>query len=1227
MPQRKHSSSIGMMNHYDSSFIFGNSRSKNRSIRNLPLEFLLPKQSKQSFQSGFEHWHFEQSKIPFKAIAKPTLEFSADQGALMASFSPNSPRNRSIAWNNTSKWLGFAIAIACPVLDHARADDTPKRPKAEVPQLVEKSDEATTAIGSFKKPAGFTCELFAAEPMVGNPVAFTIDHRGRVVVCESYRQEIGVTDNRGHDAKWLSADLAAETVADRIRYHREQLGDKAAEYETKDDILRILIDTDGDFHADKATVFASGFNGIEEGTGAGALVRGDRIYYTNIPKLWALVDKNDDGIADERIVLADGFGVRVAFRGHDMHGLILGPDGRLYFSIGDRGYHVETPSGLIANPESGAVFRCELDGSKLEVIASGLRNPQELAFDDFGNLFTGDNNSDSGDKARWVFVVRGGDTGWRMMYQYISDRGPFNREKIWYPFSEDSPAYTVPPIANLADGPSGLTCYPGTGLTAKSGQPDAFANAFFLCDFRGQASNSGVRMIQVNPKGAFFELKSNEEFVWNILATDVEFGPDGGMYVSDWVNGWKGENKGRIYRFADPQAQASDLVKNTRLLLRDGMKSRRQAELASLLDHADRRVRLEAQWELVSRGNRDVFISTLQQTDASLLKRLHSVWGLGQLLRAKPNDELVAKAMVKALSQSDPMVVTRTMEALADGGYKSALPRFAELLKQDSAIIKAASCMAIGLLGADDALDGIVNVLAENDNRDPILRHAGIMGMTGVKDYSKLVSLKTHSSEAVRLAAVVALRKQANPIVFSFLSDSSPKVQKEAVRAVHDVPQLHSQLPALAELAVASDTDDAVVSRVLNASFRLGREQDAVRLANFAARSTCKDSMRIEALDMLANWAKPGNRDRVMNRHQPLSDRNPETAKKVLRERIEELSATPQAVRDKFLDVGAKAGLTEIAKILLATARDTNAEGTRRGVAIRALTSLAPDSIQPFIEELIKDANVEVRMASMAFQVSRTPELATKNLQLAIGSKIFSERQFAWDQLGSMSNSTAKGLIAQGVDAYLAGTLERDCWVNVVEAAKGKLDPDLDQKLLDRLESLEKLRESDPKKYFEDCIDGGDVLQGRSLFFTRSSLSCVRCHKVGTTGGEVGPNLSALGPQKTREYLLEAIVTPNSAIAQNFETVVILDDDGKTISGILKSENDSSLTLMDAQGALIQVRKDSIEERKKGLSSMPVDLLKYLNKRELRDLVAYLASLDGSPAAVAGPNEDQGGHR
>ena len=199
--------------------------------------------------------------------------------------------------------------------------------------------------------------LFAAEPDVANIVAFDVDNQGRVWVCESFRQNRGVTDNRGHDETWLKRDLAAQTVQDRIDYHLELLGDQAATYTEQDDRIRLLIDSDSDGVADQATVFADHFNRLEDGTGAGVLARGNEVYFTNIPKLYKLVDADADGVADERVVMSDGYGVRVAFRGHDMHGLVIGPDGRLYFSIGDRGYHVMTQEGkLLHDPASGAVF-------------------------------------------------------------------------------------------------------------------------------------------------------------------------------------------------------------------------------------------------------------------------------------------------------------------------------------------------------------------------------------------------------------------------------------------------------------------------------------------------------------------------------------------------------------------------------------------------------------------------------------------------------------------------------------------------------------------------------------------------------------------------------------------------------------------------------------------------------------------------------------------------------
>ena len=483
----------------------------------------------------------------------------------------------------------FALYLAAP----GRAWAVDPAPPPQEPQIAAASNEGQQALQGFKLPAGWQRQLFAAEPQLANPVAFCIDGVGRVFVCETFRQSKGVEDNRGRDY-WLNDDLAAQTVDDRVAYVKKHLKEKAKEFVQHDDRVRLLVDRDGDGQADEATVFAKHFNRMSDGTGAGVLFHRGSVYYTCIPDLWKLTDTNRDGVADERTSLHFGYGVRYAFRGHDLHGLIVGPDGKIYFSLGDRGYNVVSEGRRWKNPECGAVFRCDPDGSNLEVFAYGLRNPQELAFDDYGNLFTGDNNSDSGDQARWVYVMEGGDTGWRMSYQYLPDRGPFNREKIWHPANAEQPAYVAPPIRNLGSGPSGLAFYPGTGLG------DHFRQRFFLCDFRGGPGGSGIRTFRVKPKGAFFEVVDEEFSITNVLATDVDFGPDGAVYVSDWVDGWNGLNKGRIHRFFDPEQAKSPQVRQVKELLAADLTSRVPGAVAPLLGHADRRVRQAAQFAPVS---------------------------------------------------------------------------------------------------------------------------------------------------------------------------------------------------------------------------------------------------------------------------------------------------------------------------------------------------------------------------------------------------------------------------------------------------------------------------------------------------------------------------------------------------------------------------------------------------------------------------------------------------
>ncbi|HKB34905.1 MAG TPA: PVC-type heme-binding CxxCH protein, partial [Gemmataceae bacterium] len=469
-----------------------------------------------------------------------------------------------------------ALLAAFLAFSHA-GDEKPPRPYE--PRVAPASKEALAAMKRLRLPKGLAVDLYAAEPLLANPVCFCFDEKGRCYVAETFRLHAGVTDNRGH-MNWLDDDLAARSVADRLALYRKFLRDRVKDYEKEHDRVRLLLDTDGDSKPDKAVVFADGFHRAEDGIGAGLLARKGKVYYTCIPDLWRLQDTDGDGKVDIRESLSTGYGVHVSFIGHDMHGLRLGPDGKLYFSIGDRGLNVRTKEGKrLFHPDTGAVLRCDLDGANLEVVATGLRNPQELAFDDFGNLFTVDNNSDSGDQARLVYVVEGGESGWHIGYQYgsrihdersrMGNRGPWNYEKLWHLKHDGQPAYIVPPLAHIAAGPSGLCHYPGIGLGER------YAGHFFLCDFRGEAGGSGVWSFAVKPKGAAFEIADAHQFVWSVLATDCGFGPDGAFYISDWVQGWDLTGKGRIWKVTDPDNIKKPAVAEAKKLLAEGFDHRK----------------------------------------------------------------------------------------------------------------------------------------------------------------------------------------------------------------------------------------------------------------------------------------------------------------------------------------------------------------------------------------------------------------------------------------------------------------------------------------------------------------------------------------------------------------------------------------------------------------------------------------------------------------------------
>jgi putative membrane-bound dehydrogenase-like protein len=685
-------------------------------------------------------------------------------------------------------------------------------------------DSAKPTSVKLKPITGLSAGLVASYPLIDDPVAFCIDERGRFYFAESDRQERGVEDNRS-SAFWLLDDIRSETVADRLRMY-EKWSDKRdggmAYYSRFDDRVARLADCDGDGVPESRTVFAGPFNEPLDGTGAGVLAIDGDVFYTNIPHLWRLRDRDGDGVAEVRSKESSGYGVRVALRGHDMHGLVVGYDGKIYWSIGDRGYDVTTSDGTrLHDPRSGAVFRMNPDGSELELFCTGLRNPQELAFDNYGNLFTGDNNSDGGDKARFVYCMEGGETGWSMDFQTLegaNQRGPWNQEGIWHlrpdlaphkvrEFSPLQPAWTLPPLDHVGSGPAGLVFYPGVGLSER------YRNHFFLCDFLGGDSYSRVLAFAIEPVGAGFRVVDEHVFVENVLPTDVDFGYDGRMYISDWGGGWESGEKGELYAVWDPVAVEDPRVEEVRLLFESGFKGRDVDELASLLGHADRRVRQRAQFELAARGGETTAVlGDVAKHGSDRFSRIHAIWALGQQASRDVRERGVvgrgapslgtdpAAAVIPLLADRDAEIRAQASRMLGEARSIGAKAGLIDLCADEDARVRAFAALALGKLGARDAQPAIISMLAENSDRDPFLRHAGVQALAWIGDRAKLGELAAEPVPSLRLASLLAMRKLRDPRIASFLEDPERLVRLEAARAINDVPMTELR-PRLADSA------------------------------------------------------------------------------------------------------------------------------------------------------------------------------------------------------------------------------------------------------------------------------------------------------------------------------------------------------------------------------------------------------------------------------------------
>jgi len=1068
------------------------------------------------------------------------------------------------------------------------------------------SDDAQLAIQRFSLPKDMQAKLWAAEPMLANPVAFDFDEKGRLFVSETYRYRSSVLDIRDYMGM-LELDLASRSIEDRVALHHKVFGAQAKDFAIEGEVVRLVEDTDGDGVADKSRAFADGFNSELDGIASGVLARHGKVWFTNIPSLWLLEEGADGKLRKDELLR--GFGVRYNFTGHDFHGLAMGHDGKIYYSIGDRGTHVKGKEGqLVDYPDEGAVYRSNPDGTEFEMVAHGLRNPQELVFDEHGNLFTGDNDSDQGDMERLVYLVEGGDSGWRVGYQHapLGKGGPWMREALWKPAFAGRPAYLLPPICNIEDGPSGLTYYPGTGLDPK------YAGHFFITHFKGSIARSGVQTYTIKQNGATFTPTSSQQFMGGVLPTDVTFAPDGKLYILDWVDGWPKSNKGRVYGISpskpDPaQVKISaDLAK----LLKDGFTQRGDQELAALLSHADRRARLEAQLELASRGEKSakVFTSVANNKSANPLARLHAVWGLTQLGRKNVN---VGPTLLKLLADADGEVRAQSAKGLGDIKFAKAQPTLVKKLTDTEPRVQFFAAQSLGKLKDAKSTEPLLALLRTNDNKDAYLRHAAANALASIGKNAALDAGVRDTSAAVRLGVVLAYRRLGDANVAWFLNDSDAYIAREAASAINDAPVVGAYAPLAAKLDSAPVADEAFVERAINAHYRLGAAANAKTLAQYATRDAASEGMRAESLLQLGLWGKVPQRDRIVGIYRPLAARDAKPAADALAAVLPKvLGKGPEAVQLAALEAIGNLQLREATPTLLATVASNQAPEVVRVGALEALDAFGGDDVLRGIDAAEKSSAASLRLAALQIVARRAPERALPIIRRLSTDGSEAEQQAAFQAMGQLKTADTPKMLVAALDQLAAGKVQPGAQLELIESAEASDAPVVKARWAKQQAAW--TASGDALAPYAFALAGGSPGRGGREFFQNQVLPCARCHKVGGEGGEAGPDLSLIGAQKKKEYLLESIIKPSAHIAAGFDVVTLHLKNGATETGSVASETPTEIVLKRADNTTTTIDPKQVKERVTAPSSMPEIYAQVLTRSQLRDMVALLSVLTRS---------------
>ncbi len=970
--------------------------------------------------------------------------------------------------------------------------------------------------------------------------------------------------------------------------------------------------------------------------------------------LYRLTDKDRDGNFETSRCLLK---YSTTHNEHGPHGIVLGPNGMIYVIAGNHSHvnaefapsspyqhpyegdlitpRYEDPGGHAKDVKApaGTIIRTDIEGSVVEVVAGGIRNAYDMAFNADGELFFQDSDMESDLGTPWyrptqVFhVIAGADFGWRSGWSRMPEHFIDN----------------VPPMIDTGRGsPTGAVAYDHFMFPAR------YHGALFLGDW------SEGRILAVKPKkvGAGYSA-TTEVFLEGqpLNVTDLEVGPDGSLY---FTTGGRGTSGG-VYRVRW-KGTIPDSVSNLGTGISPVIRQPQFQSAWARQRIAVERKKIGDNWDRLIRG-----VATNQSNPPYYRTRALDIM---QLVGPAPATELLvdlaqdkseavrAKAaelmglhasegtrdqLISLLSDSNRFVRRKAAEALLRAEQVAPPEKIIPLLVTDD---RAEAWALRRLLERCDAATYKSLVLESQEHR--VLVQGGLALMIASPDKATAIDLCTRASDSMkgfvsdqdfvdlmRLLEVCMIR---GGIGRDDLPDLGKQLAEEFPAGDHLINRELMQLLVYLQEGSAIDRylayldSDAPDVEKLHVGLQLRyltegwKDDQKLQLLEFYERA-----IAVKHGGGYSNYITLASRDfaKTLSMEEArlaiaMGDEWPSAA-------LGALYTLPATLDSVTID-----HLKQLDQKIVAKNDDLHRRLKVGIVAVMAQN--ADENSFAYLREAWKgDAD---RRASIAMGLAQAP--GGENFELVCRSIPLLDSSAARDVINKLCECEEKcddsevfrQLIIRGLEFQEEGGIEV---LTLLQKWSPEQVDDQSKPTAERLAAWQKWYADLfpdrppaelPKAAAENKHNLTELLkhlssdEGRRGSNSKGSTiyakaNCAKCHKLGSRGEGVGPDLTNLSKRFTKKEVLESILFPNHVISDQYASKTLTLKDGRTLSGIVGSGSAGETTVTLNDGSKKTVKDDQIETTSPSrISIMPEGLLNAFTPQDISDLMAYLGMIE-----------------